>query len=113
MLRRLRRILFLVMALGLAGCANTVYRYNIEHAEISENANLSQAEVDQIIATVTKKSLRLIIGVTRLPEEGRDRVIVYTAEAPEEGGMMVYRLEKGSDGTWQIVTYGRENVMVM
>jgi hypothetical protein len=101
------------MALGVAGCANSVYRWNMDHAEIATGTNLSEPEVEQVIRAVTKKSLRLIIGVTRFREEGHDRVIVYTEEAPEEGGMMVYRLEKGSDGAWQIVTYGRENVMVM
>ena len=99
--------------LGLSGCANAVYRYNMEHAEVAEYTGLSEDEVEQIIRTVTQKSLRLIIGITRAEEKGRDRVIVYTQEGEEEGGMMVYQLEKSPDGLWRIVTYGRRHVMVM
>ena len=113
MLRRLVIIFVAAMALVFSGCANTVYRWNMEHAEIAEHTNLSESEVEQIIRAVTQKSLRLIIGVTRSQEHGHDRVIVYTQEGPEEGGMMVYRLEKSADGMWRIVTYGRGHVMVM
>jgi hypothetical protein len=113
MLRLIAEILATAMALSLGSCANTVYRWNLDHAEIASGTNLSEDEVEQVIRTVTKKSLRLILGITRSQEEGRDRVIVYTDEGPEEGGMMVYHLEKSSDGLWRIVKYGRRNVMVM
>src|SRR5690242_8204163 len=101
------------VGLSLSGCANAVYRYNMRHAEIAEHTGLSEDEAEQVIRTVTQKSLRLIIGITRAQEHGRDRVIVYTQEGEEEGGMMVYQLEKSSDGLWRIVTYGRRHVMVM
>lgn len=113
MRRVLTRVLFAVMALSLGSCANQVYRWNMDHAEIASGTNLSEDEVEQVIRTVTKKSLRMILGITRSKEGGHDRVIVYTDEGPEEGGMMVYRLEKASDGLWRIVNYGRGNVMVM
>src|SRR4051812_30515382 len=108
-----RLIVVVLVGLTLSGCANAVYRYNMKHAEVAERTGLSEDEVEQVIRTVTQKSLRLIIGITRAQDKGHDRVIVYTQEGEEEGGMMVYRLEKSADGLWRIVSYGRSHVMVM
>ena len=102
-----RLSVIIALAIACAGCANIVYRWNMEHANVAEHANLSGAEVEQIIRAVTQKSLRMILEVTRSQENGHDRVIVYTAEGPDEGGMMVYRLERSGDGLWRIVSYGR------
>jgi hypothetical protein len=101
------------IALALTGCANAVYRYNMKHAEVAEDTGLSEDEVEQVIRAVTQKSLRLIIGITRAQEKGHDQVLVYTQEGEEEGGMMLYHLEKSPDGLWRIVSYGRRHVMVM
>ena len=89
-------------SLGVAGCANSVYRHNMEHAYVAPAAGLSPEETEQVIRAVTNKSLRMIINVTRDPD--RDVVVVSTDNAEE--GLMVYNLKKMGDGRWHIIDYG-------
>jgi len=106
---RAARILILVVLLSAAGCARTVYHYNLQHAYIAPAAGLSEDEADQVIRTVTKKSLRMIIAVTRSPKQ--NQVVVYTDNG--EDGLMVYNLKKFDDGLWHIVDYGAGDRMAL
>jgi hypothetical protein len=101
------KILLVIVSLSAAGCANAVYHYNLQHAYVARAAELSPEEADQVIRTVTKKSLRMIISVTRRPE--RNEVIVCTDNGEE--GLMVYNLKKFDDGLWHIVQYGEGSSM--
>src|SRR5207253_11138463 len=99
--RMICRILSVLVLLCVAGCARTVYNYNLQHAYVAPAAGLSEDEAEQVIRTVTKKSLRMIIAVTRAPEQ--NKVVVYTDNGDE--GVMVYNLQKFGDGLWHIVDY--------
>ena len=99
----------MIMLLAVGGCARTVYHYNVEHAYVAPAAGLSAEETDQVIRTVTKKSLRMIIGITRNSEG--NKVIVYTDNGDE--GLMVYNLKKFDDGLWHIVDYGEGTMTAM
>lgn len=103
------RILLVMTCLGAAGCANTVYRYNLQHAYVAPAAGLSPEEAEQIIRVVTNKSLRMIISITRDPDE--NKIVVYTANGDE--GLMVYDLKKGDDGRWRIVDYDQGSAMAL
>src|SRR6266478_5448395 len=103
------RILLVIMVLGAAGCARTVYHYNLEHAYVAPAAGLSEDEAEQVIRTVTKKSLRMIIAVTRSPEQ--NKVVVNTDNGDD--GLMIYNLKKLDDGLWHIVDYGAGDRMAM
>jgi hypothetical protein len=103
------RVLAAFILLNAAGCARTVYHYNVQHAYVAPAAGLSEDEADQVIRTVTKKSLRMIIAVTRAPEQ--NKVIVYTDNGDE--GVMVYNLQKFDDGLWHIVDYGAGDRMAL
>ena len=102
---------FLVAAsvLVTAGCANSVYHYNIQHAYVAPAAGLSADDTEQIIRLVTEKSLRMIISITRDPDE--NKVVVSAANGDE--GLMVYDLEKGADGEWRIVHYDQGSPTVL
>ena len=104
----LRTLLLLVIALGIVGCASSVYEYNLQHAYVAPAAGLSQQETEQIIWAVTSKSRRQIISITREPE--RDRVLVSTSNADE--GLMVYYLRK-RDGRWRIVDNSQGETMAL
>jgi hypothetical protein len=97
------------VTLSLVGCARNVYRYNMEHAYVAPAAGLSVEETEQVIRAVTKKSLRMIIEVTR--DTGHDEVVVYTDNGEE--GLMVYNLKKADDGLWHIVHYGEGSLTAM
>ena len=103
------RVLSALLLVSVAGCARTVYHYNLQHAYVASAAGLSQEEAEQVIRTVTKKSLRMIIAVTRAPEQ--DKVVVYTDNGDE--GLMVYNLKKFDDGLWHIVDYGAGERMAL
>ena|ERR1700726_3707067 len=106
---------FLTISLStlLCGCASNLYEWNMQHAYIAPRAKLSQSEVEQIIRTVTQKSLSTVIGITRTTELGRpDELVVYTNLVQEDGTMMVYNLRKQHDGVWQIVDSGVGTIIV-
>ena len=103
------RIVLIAAVLSAAGCARTVYHYNLEHAYIAPAVGLSEDEADQVIRTVTKKSLRMIIAITRSPKQ--NEVVVYTDNGEE--GLMVYNLKKFDDGLWHIVDYGAGDRMAL
>ena len=105
----LPRILLLIASLGAAGCANTVYRYNLQHAYVAPAAGLSPEEAEQVIRVVTQKSLRMIISVTRDPDE--NKIVVYAANGDE--GVMVYNLKKDNDGRWRIVDYDQGSALAL
>ena len=102
------RILLAVITLGFAGCATSVYEYNLQHAYVAPAAGLSQEEAEQIIWAVTSKSRRLIISITKEPNE--NRVVVSTSNANE--GLMVYILRK-RDGRWRIVDNTQGETMAL
>lgn len=106
---KLARILILVLSLSVFGCARTVYHYNLQHAYVAPAAGLSEDEAEQVIRTVTKKSLRMIIAVTRSAEQ--NKVVVYTDNGDD--GLMVYNLKKFEDGLWHIVDYGTGDRMAL
>ena len=91
----------MVISLGAAGCATSVYEYNLQHAYVAPAAGLSQEETEQVIWAVSHLSLRLIISVTKDPKE--NKVVVTTSNAEE--GLMIYILRKGDNGRWRIVHY--------
>ena len=103
------RIFLAIISLGAAGCASTVYEYNLAHAYVAPAAGLSQEETEQIIWAVTSKSRRLIISITKEPD--RNRVIVSTSNANE--GLMVYILRKRDDGRWGIVDNTQGETMAL
>jgi len=102
------RILLVVFALVAAGCASSVYEYNLQHAYVAPAAGLTQEETEQIIWAVTSKSRRQIISVTREPD--KNRVLVSTSNADE--GLMVYYLRK-RDGRWRIVDNSQGETMAL
>ena len=105
-------IVTLVSAL-FTGCAGSLYEWNMQHASIGRSARLSHAELEQVIRTVTQKSLSTIITIHRWTEPGRpDELKVYTELDPSASLMMVYTLRKGSDGIWHIVHYGEGTVIL-
>ena len=99
----------MMITLGFAGCASSVYEYNLQHAYVAPAAGLSQEETEQIIWAVTSKSRRLIISVTKDPNE--NRVLVSTSNADE--GLMVYILRKRDDGRWRIVDNTQGETMAL
>jgi hypothetical protein len=103
------KVLVLAACVALTACTGSIYRYNIQHARISPEAKLSPSEIEQVIRTVTNKSLRLIVGVTRYHHTGE--VVVYTDDADE--GLMVYYLRKSADGSWRITHYERGSLMAL
>lgn len=107
--RMIGRVLSVLLLLCIAGCARTVYHYNLQHAYVAPAAELSEDEAEQVIRAVTKKSLRMIIAVTRAPQQ--NKVIVYTDNGDE--GVMVYNLQKFDDGLWHIVDYGAGDRMAL
>jgi type IV pilus biogenesis protein CpaD/CtpE len=108
-LKRLGIILTVAVTLSVAGCARNVYQYNMEHAYVAPAAGLSAQETEQVIRVVTKKSLRMIIGVTR--DKNPEQVVVYADNGEE--GLMVYKLKKAEDGAWHIVHYGEGSLTAM
>ena len=105
--------LCLLPALSLAGCASQLYQWNMEHAYIAPAARLPRLELEQVMRTVTQKSLNTVIGITRWTEHGRpDEIIVYTELDPSASLMMVYNLRKQTDGLWHIVDYGEGTIIV-
>ena len=106
---------FLTIALStlLWSCASALYESNMQHAYVAPRARLSQAEIEQIIRTVTQKSLSVIIGMSRFTERGKpDEITVYTELDPSSALMMVYNLHKEPDGFWHIVDYGEGTIIV-
>jgi len=103
------RILLMMITLGFAGCATNVYEYNLQHAYVAPAAGLSQEETQQIIWAVTSKSRRLIISITKDPNE--NRVVVSTSNADE--GLMLYILRKRDDGRWRIVDNTQGETMAL
>ena len=99
----------MMITLGFAGCASSVYEYNLQHAYVAPAAGLSQEETEQIIWAVTSKSRRLIISVTKDPNQ--NRVLVSTSNADE--GLMVYILRKRDDGRWRIVDNTQGETMAL
>ena len=99
----------MVISLGAAGCATSIYEYNLQHAYVAPAAGLSQDETEQIIWAVTSKSRRLIISITKEPNE--NRVVVSTSNADE--GLMVYYLRQGNDGRWRIVDNSQGETMAL
>jgi len=99
----------MMITLGFAGCATNVYEYNLQHAYVAPAAGLSQEETQQIIWAVTSKSRRLIISVTKDPNQ--NRVLVSTSNADE--GLMVYILRKRDDGRWRIVDNTQGETMAL
>ena len=99
----------MMITLGFAGCATNVYEYNLQHAYVAPAAGLSQEETQQIIWAVTSKSRRLIISITKDPNE--NRVVVSTSNADE--GLMLYILRKRDDGRWRIVDNTQGETMAL
>ena len=95
--------------LSTAGCATSLYEYNLQHAYVAPAAGLSQEETEQIIWAVTSKSRRLIISVTKEPDQ--NRVVVSTSNADE--GLMLYILRKRDDGVWRIVDNTQGETMAL
>jgi hypothetical protein len=108
-----RILLMIALSTLLCGCASALYEWNMQHAYIAPRARLSHPEIEQIIRTVTQKSLSTIIGLSRFTERGKpDEITVYTELDPSSALMMVYNLHKGSDGLWHIVDYGEGTIIV-
>jgi hypothetical protein len=106
------RVLSVTACATLASCASQLYDWNIQHAYIAPAAQLSRPELEQVIRTTTDKSLSTVIGVTRLKERGKpDEIVVYTAGGPGDS-MMIYNLQKGSDGSWHIVDSDSGHIIV-
>ena len=99
----------MMITLGFASCATNVYEYNLQHAYVAPAAELSQEETQQIIWAVTSKSRRLIISITKDPNE--NRVVVSTSNADE--GLMLYILRKRDDGRWRIVDNTQGETMAL
>ena len=99
----------MMITVGFAGCATNVYEYNLQHAYVAPAAGLSQEETQQIIWAVTSKSRRLIISITKDPNE--NRVVVSTSNADE--GLMLYILRKRDDGRWRIVDNTQGETMAL
>jgi len=109
----LRALGVFILSSLVAGCASALYDWNIQHAYVAPHAHLSSTETEQIIRTVTAKSLSVIIGMSRFSERGKpDQVTVYTELDPSSSLMMVYDLEKGQDGSWRIVSWGEGTIIV-
>ena len=98
-----------MITLGFAGCATSLYEYNLQHAYVAPAAGLSQEETEQIIWAVTSKSRRMIISITKEPNA--NRVLVSTSNADE--GLMVYILRKRDDGRWRIVDNTQGETMAL
>jgi len=107
------RYFLAIFSLITVGCAGNLYEYNMTHAEIAPAAKLSPAELEQVIRTVTNRSLVPIIAVTRRTERSHDEIIVYAATRPTDAVLTVYHLEKGNDGLWHITHSGDGTVIVL
>ncbi len=106
------RVVPVAFVFFLCGCASALYDWNIQHAEISTEARLTHAEVDQIIRTVTQKSLSTILCITRRIGGHGDDIVVYTLLQRDPDRFMAYHLEKDAGGVWQIISYGVGSIIV-
>jgi hypothetical protein len=93
---RVSRLLLVAIPLLFTACG-AITRYNLQHAHINPRARLSQREIEQIITTVSRRSLQTIIGLHR----EHDEIVVFT-EGDEYQPVIGWYLRKSPDGIWRI-----------
>jgi hypothetical protein len=109
------RILNLLVCATFVSCASPSTRlaWNLKHAEVHKNVRLPQAEIDQIIRTVSRESIFPILLITREKTKHGDQIVVYTDLEHDPQRYMGYELQKQSDGLWRIVFSGRGSIIVI
>lgn len=109
------RIPVLLVCATFVGCASLSTRlaWNLKHAEVHKNVRLPQTEVDQIISTVSRKSIFPILLIAREKTKHGDQIVVYTDLEHNPQRYMVYELQKRSDGLWHITFSGRGSIIVI
>ena len=96
----------------LAACANARFHYSMQHAEIAKTVRLPQAELEQILRTVTAHSPGPVFLVQRALRPGGETIIAYTTFQQDPPRFWAYELRKQTDGQWHITFDGEGSIIV-
>jgi hypothetical protein len=92
---------------------STRLEWNLKHAVVHKNVRLPQSEIEQIIRTVSNKSIFPILSITQGRTKEGDIVNVYTDLEHGPQRYMVYQLVKQSDGQWHIIFSGSGSIILI
>ncbi len=102
------RVLMVFAMLGLAGCAENRYRWNLTHAYVTPWTHLSPADHDAIVRLISYRDQMPIIGITHhRPSKDGSTISVFTGNVNQLTYSYYhgYDLEK-ENGTWRITFHG-------